>query len=192
MEQKTYTIQEVISFITSLPFQKFSHPYFSSDEYIYGDGQGHLCDESGVQLPQGEFWNMRMTSMKDGWFMIEEKNNSIHCNKDIKGCVSNSKTTDMSEAEIQELYENAKNIIREMPDKIIKVSKFNIYQPNIFGRDELRERVDYVQLVGKNKLVFMSESIVNGQPWVAYLSHLSAELRREVLKQIVKIYGKQN
>ena len=55
MEQKTYTIQEVISFITSLPFQKFSHPYFSSDEYIYGDGQGHLCDESGVQLPQGEF-----------------------------------------------------------------------------------------------------------------------------------------
>ena len=117
------------------------------------------------------------------------KNNSIQCNKDIKGCVSNSKTTDMSEAEIQELYENAKNIIREMPDKIIKVSKFNIYQPDIFGRDELRERVDYVQLFGKNKLVFMSESIVNGQPWVAYLSHLSAELRREVLKQIVKIYG---
>ena len=191
MEQKTYTIQEVISFITSLPFQKFRHPYFSSDEYIYGDGQGHLCDESGVQLPQGEFWNMRMTSMKDGWFMIEE-NNSIHCNKDIKGCVSNSKTADMSEAEIQELYENAKNIIREMPDKIIKVSKFNIYQPDIFGRDELRERVDYVQLVEKNKLVFMSESIVNGQPWVTYLSHLSAELRRDVLKQIVKTYGKQN
>ena len=187
----SHTIQEVISFITSLPFQKFSHPYFSSDEYIYGDGQGHLCDESGVQLPQGEFWNMRMSSMKDGWFMVEE-NNSIHCNKDIKGCVSNSKTTDMSEAEIQELYENAKNIIREMPDKIIKVSKFNIYQPDIFDRDELRERVDYVQLFGKNKLVFMSESIVNGQPWVAYLSHLSAELRREVLKQIVKIYGKQN
>ena len=96
------------------------------------------------------------------------------------------------EAEIQELYENAKNIIRKMPDKIIKVSKFNIYQPDIFGRDELRERVDYVQLVGKNKLVFMSESIVNGQPWVAYLSHLSAELRRDVLKQIVKTYGKQN
>lgn len=189
MDQKTYTIQEVISFITSLPFQKFSHPYFSSDEYIYGDGQGHLCDESGYQLPQGEFWNMRMSSMKDGWFMVEE-NNSIHCNKDIKGGVSNSKTTDMSEAEIQELYENAKNIIREMPDKIIKVSKFNIYQPDIFGRDELRERVDYVQLVGKSKLVFMNESIVNGQPWVAYLSHLSAELRRDVLKQIVKTYGK--
>ena len=72
MEQKTYTIQEVISFITSLPFQKFSHPYFSSDEYIYGDGQGHLCDESGVQLPQGEFWNMRMSSMKDGWFMVDQ------------------------------------------------------------------------------------------------------------------------
>ena len=188
MEQKTYTIQEVISFITSLPFQKFSHPYFSSDEYIYGDGQGHLCDESGSNLPQGEFWNMRMSSMKDGWFMVEEKIS----NKNIKGGVSNSKTTDMSEAKIQELYENAKNIICEMPDKIIKVSNFNIYQPDIFGRDELRERVDYVQLVWKNKLVFMSESIVNGQPWVAYLSHLSAELRREVLKQIVKTYGKQN
>ena len=93
---------------------------------------------------------------------------------------------------ILSLYENAKNIIRKMPDKIIKVSKFNIYQPDIFGRDELRERVDYVQLVGKSKLVFMSESIVNGQPWVAYLSHLSAELRRDILKQIVKTYRKQN
>ena len=71
MEQETYTIQEVISFITSLPFQNFRHPHFSSDEYIYGDGQGHLCDESGVQLPQGEFWNIRMTSMKDGWFMVD-------------------------------------------------------------------------------------------------------------------------
>ena len=72
MEQKTYTIQEVISFITSLPFQKFSHPSFSDDEYIYGDGQGHLCDESGYQLPQGEFWNLRMNTMKDGWFMKGE------------------------------------------------------------------------------------------------------------------------
>ena len=72
MEQKTYTIQEVISFITSLPFQKFSHHYFSSDEYIYGDGQGHLCDESGCRLPQGEFWNLRMNTMKDGWFMVNE------------------------------------------------------------------------------------------------------------------------
>lgn len=73
MEQKTYSIQDVISFITSLPFQKFSHPYFSSDEYIYGDGEGHLCDESGYQLPQGEFWNLRMQIMKDGWFMVNEK-----------------------------------------------------------------------------------------------------------------------
>ena len=192
MEQKTYTIQDVISFITSLPFQKFSHPYFSSGEYIYGDGEGHLCDESGYQLPQGEFWNLRMNTMKDGWFMVEEKNSDIHCDNDFEDYVPNSKPTDMTEAEIQELYEKAKNIIREMPDKIIKVSNFNIYQPDIFGRDELRERIDYVQLVGKNKLVFMSESIVNGQPWVAYLSHLSAELRREVLKQIVKTYGKQN
>lgn len=192
MNQKTYTIQDVISFITSLPFQKFSHPYFSSDEYIYGDGEGHLCDESGCHLPPGEFWNLRLNTMKDGWFMVEGKNNGAHCDKDTKGCNSNSKTTGMSEAEIQELYENAKNIIREMPDKIIKVSEFNIYQPNIFGRDERRERVDYVQLVGKSKLVFMSESTVNGRPWVAYLSHLGAELRREVLKQIVKKYGKQN
>ena len=124
--------------------------------------------------------------------MVEEKNNGICCDKGTKDCVSNSKTTDMTEAEIQELYENAKNIIREMPDKIIKVSKFNIYQPDIFGRDECRERVDYVQLIGKSKLVFMSESIVNGRPWVAYLSHLDAKLRREILKQIVKKYGKQN
>ena len=172
----TYTIQEVISLITSLPFQKFSHPCFSDDEYIYGDGAGHLCDENGYQLPQGEFWNLRMNTMKNGWFMVEEKNT-----EDI---VDNSKTSDMTEAEIQELYKNAKDIIRTMPDKIIKVSKFNIYQPDIFDRDEHRERVDYVQLV-KNKLVFMSESIVNGQPWVAYLSHLDAKLRREVLKLII-------
>ena len=56
--KETYTIQDVISFITSLLFQKFSHPNFSDDEYIYGDGQGHLCDECRVQLPQGEFWNL--------------------------------------------------------------------------------------------------------------------------------------
>lgn len=70
MEQKTYTIQDVISFITSLPFQKFRHSSFSDDEYIYGDGEGHLCDESGCQLPQGEFWNLRMNTMKDGWYMV--------------------------------------------------------------------------------------------------------------------------
>ena len=191
MEQKTYTIQDVISFITSLPFQKFSHPYFSDNEYIYGDGEGHLCDENGCQLPQGEFWNLRMNTMKDGWFMVEEKNNDAHCDKDIKDNIINSKTTDMTEAEIQELYKNAKDIICKMPDKIINVSEFNIYQPDVFDRDEHRERVDYVQLV-KNKLVFMSESVVNGQSWVAYLSHLDAELRREVLKRIVKNYGKQN
>jgi hypothetical protein len=183
MEKETYTIQEVISLITSLPFQKFSHPYFSDDEYIYGDGAGHLCDENGYQLPQGEFWNLRMNTMKDGWFMVEEKNTEDN--------VVNSNTTDMTEAEIQELYKNAKDIIRKMPDKIINVSKFNIYQPDVFGRDEHRERVDYVQLI-KNKLVFMSEYIINGQPWVAHLSHLDAKLRREVLKQILKTYGKQN
>ena len=72
-----------------------------------------------------------------------------------------------------------------MPDKIINVSDFNIYQPDVFDRDEHRERVDYVQLSKKNKLVFMSESIVNGQPWVAYLSHLDAKLRREVLLKIL-------
>jgi hypothetical protein len=97
----------------------------------------------------------------------------------------------MTEAEIQELYKNAKDIIGKMPNKIINVSDFNIYQPGVFDRDEHHERIDYVQLV-KNKLVFMSESIVNGQQWVAYLSHLDAKLRREVLKQIVKTYGKQN
>ena len=192
MEQKTYTIQEVISFITSLPFQKFKHQSFSDDEYIYGDGQGHLCDESGYQLPQGEFWNLRMNTMKDGWYMVEEKNNDDHHNDNTEDSVVNSKTTDMTEAEIQELYKNAKDIIREMPDKIINVSEFNIYQPDVFDRDEHRERVDYVQLIKKNKLLFMSESIVNGQPWVAYLTHLDAELRREVLKQIVKKYGNQN
>lgn len=192
MEQKTYTIQDVISFITSLPFQKFSHPRFSAGEYIYGDGEGHLCDESGYQLPQGEFWNLRMNTMKDGWYMVEENNNVTHCDKDTKSDVSNSKTTDMTEAEIQELYKNAKDIISQMPDKIIKVSEFEIYQPDVFDRDEHRERVDYVQLIKKNKLVFMSESIINGRPWVAYLSHLDAELRREVLKRIVKTYGKQN
>lgn len=191
MEKETYTIQEVISLITSLPFQKFSHPYFSDDEYIYGDGAGHLCDESGYQLLQGEFWNLRMTTMKDGWFMVEGKNSVAHCNKNNKDCISNSKTTDMTEAEIQELYKNAKDVISQMPDKIIKVSKFDIYQPDIFGKDEHRERVDYVQLI-KNKLVFMSEYIINGQPWVAHLSHLDAKLRREVLKQILKTYGKQN
>ena len=192
MEQKTYTIQEVISFITSLPFQKFKHQSFSDDEYIYGDGQGHLCDESGYQLPQGEFWNLRMNTMKDGWYMVEEKNNDDHCDNNTEDSVVNSKTTDMTEAEIQELYKNAKDIIREMPDKIINVSEFNIYQPDVFDREEHRERVDYVQLIKKNKLLFMSESIVNGQPWVAYLTHLDAELRREVLKQIVKKYGGQN
>ena len=72
MERETYTIQEVIGFIASLPFQKFSHPYFSSREYIYGDGEGHLCDEEGYYLPQGEFWNLRMEGgMKDGWYMID-------------------------------------------------------------------------------------------------------------------------
>jgi len=192
MEQKTYTIQDVISFITSLPFQKFRHRSFSDDEYIYGDGEGHLCDESGYQLPQGEFWNLRMNTMKDGWYMVEEKNNDDHCDNNTEDSVVNSKTTDMTEAEIQELYKNAKDIIREMPDKIINVSEFNIYQPDVFDRDEHRERVDYVQLIKKNKLLFMSESIVNGQPWVAYLTHLDAELRREVLKQIVKKYGSQN
>ena len=50
--KETYIIQDVISFITSMPFQKFSHPYFSNDEYIYGDGQGHLCDENGYYLPE--------------------------------------------------------------------------------------------------------------------------------------------
>ena len=102
MEQKTYTIQDVISFITSLPFQKFSHPYFSENEYIYGDGEGHLCDENGCKLPQGEFWNLRMNTMKDGWFMVEEKNNDVHCDKNAEDCVPNSKQTDMTEAEIQE------------------------------------------------------------------------------------------
>lgn len=190
--KETYAIQDVISFITSLPFQKFSHPSFSNNEYIYGDGAGHLCDESGYQLPQGEFWNLRMKTMKDGWFMVEEKNNGVHCDKNIEDCVPNSNPTNMTEAEIQELYKNAKDIIGKMPDKIINVSDFNIYQPDVFDRDEHRERVDYVQLIKKNKLVFMSESIVNGQPWVAYLSHLDAKLRREVLKQIVKTYGNQN
>ena len=72
MERETYKITEVMSFIVSLPFQKFSHPYFSSDEYIYGDGQGCLCDENGYQLHQGEFWNLRMNGgMKDGWYMID-------------------------------------------------------------------------------------------------------------------------
>ena len=192
MEQKTYTIQDVISFITSLPFQKFRHQSFSDDEYIYGDGQGHLCDENGYQLPQGEFWNLRMNTMKDGWYMVEEKNNDEHYDNNTEYSVINSKTTDMTEAEIQDLYKNAKDIIREMPDKIINVSEFNIYQPDVFDRDEHHERVDYVQLIKKNKLLFMSESIVNRQPWVAYLTHLDAELRREVLKQIVKKYGSQN
>ena len=191
MEQKTYTIQDVISFITSLPFQKFSHPSFSDDEYIYGDGAGHLCDENGYQLPQGEFWNLRMNTMKDGWFMVEEKSNVVHCDKNTENDVSNLKTTDMTEAEIRELYKNAKDIISKMPDKIINVSKFNIYQPDIFDRDEHCEHIDYVQLV-KNKLFFLSESIVNGQSWVTYLTHLDAKLRREVLKQIIKTYGKQN
>ena len=120
--------------------------------------------------------------MKDGWFMVEENREDD---------VVNSKTTVMTEVEIQELYKNAKDIIRKMPDEIIDVRKFNIYQPDVFGRDEHRERVDYVQLI-KNKLVFLSECIVNGQPWVANLSHLDAKLRREVLKQIIKTYGKQN
>ena len=72
MERETYKITEVMSFIVSLPFQKFSHPYFSPDEYIYGDSQGHLCDENGYHLPQGEFWNLRMNGdMKDGWYMID-------------------------------------------------------------------------------------------------------------------------
>ena len=190
--KETYRIQDMISFITSLPFQKFSHPSFSNNEYIYGDGEGHLCDESGFQLPQGEFWNLRMKTMKNGWFMVDEKNNNVHCDKNTENCIPNSKPADMTEAEIQELYKNAKDIISKMPDKIINVSDFNIYQPDVFDRDEHRERVDYVQLIKKNKLVFMSESIVNGQPWVAYLSHLDAKLRREVLKQIVKTNGKQN
>ena len=113
--------------------------------------------------------------------MVEDKNNAGHCDINSEDYVPNSKPTDMTEAEIQELYENAKNIIRTMPDKIIKVSEFNICQPDIFDRDEYRERVDYVKLIGKSKLVFMHESIINGQPWVAYLSRLDAKLRRDVL-----------
>ena len=42
MEKEIYTIQEVMAFIISMPFVKFSHPYFSSNEYIYGDSLGHL------------------------------------------------------------------------------------------------------------------------------------------------------
>ena len=50
MEQKTYTIQEVISFITSLPFQNFRNHYFSSDAYLYGEGPEHLCSERAAQV----------------------------------------------------------------------------------------------------------------------------------------------
>lgn len=69
----TYTIQEVKSLIISMPFQKFSHPYFSPDEHIYSDGQGHLCDEKGYHLPWDEFFRLRMTGgMKEGWYMIND------------------------------------------------------------------------------------------------------------------------
>ena len=69
----TYTIQEVMNLVISKPFQKFKHPYFSSDEYIYGDSVGHLCDEKGYHLPWNEFWGLRMNGgMKEGWYMIDD------------------------------------------------------------------------------------------------------------------------
>lgn len=37
----------------------------------------------------------------------------------------------------------------------------------------------------------MSESCVNGQPWVAYLTHLGAELCREVLNKLLKYMKKR-
>lgn len=185
MEKETYTIQEVMSLITSLPFQKFSHPYFSDDEYIYGDGKGHLLDEGGYHLPQDEFWRLRMNepNMQYDWYMWSEKKE-----EPSQETEKQEKTKNMSEIEIQELYTKAKEIIKKFPNKAIKVSSFNIVQPDPYGERE-GQRVDYVQLI-KSKLDYLHQFSVDGKPWVAHLTHLPAELRRDLLKKIIETYEK--
>ena len=178
MEKQTFTLAEVYAALVSMPFTKFIHRSFTDEEYIYGDSFGMVRDENGYCLPKDEFFALRKESMADGWYIKED-------NKPDETKVESK--PNMSEKEIQELYEKAKEIIKSQPNNEINVSEFN----NVFDmfNDGNPQRVDKIRLI-KNKLDFIHLCKVSGysQPWEAHMKHLSVEIRRNILKQIVEKY----
>ena len=93
----------------------------------------------------------------------------------------------MTQIEISELYAKAKGIIKNMPNKEIRVSKYGVIQPSVWD-DKDGQLVDFVQLTNKKKLEFLHLCYVDGEAWVAHMSHLPANLRQEILQRVVEEY----
>lgn len=175
MEKQTFTLQEVQAAIVSMPFTKFTHQYFSDNEYIWGDENGNLRDENGYYLPAGEFFGLRKESMVDGWYIKKDQSEEVN----------EEKEQSYSEKELQELYAKAKEIIRSQPNREINVSEFDIIY-DMF-EDGNPQRVDIVRFV-KSKLDFIHLTTVDDKLWEAHMAHLPAVFRRKILKLIVEKY----